>query len=464
MILRLRLMFKSANSTPSFVARPFPLSGDFRKDSSVFRFEVQTMTVKTSLLVACVLVSGCSGQNKEQTKPAAATATAATPPTFTAAALTVPAPAGSSEPQLTSSSHGTILSWVESNGPTATLRFAERKGANWSESRAVATGKDWFLSDADVPTVQRLADGTLVAAWYRSTNIQLEAYDTWLAYSKDDGRTWSAPFKPYKDRTKTQHGFASMFDQPGGGLGIVWLDAREWELNQDAPDGGAVMLRAASFDPAWKQTSDEVVNLRVCDCCQTSVAMTDAGVIVAFRDRSDKEIRDIHVTRLEAGKWTEPQPVHHDNWEIDSCPVNGPAISARGQQLAVAWFAAASGQGHAYAAFSHDAGRSWGEPIRLDENVSTGRVDVELLDDGNAVASWVEFANQQAQLKARRIASTGAKSAPIAVQGTDAGRVGGFPKMTREGDDLVFIWAESGGGEHAEHGGVQIKGAVAHLR
>src|SRR3954467_11148756 len=163
MILRLRLMFKSANSTPSFVARPFPLSGDFRKDSSVFRFEVQTMTVKTSLLVACVVVSGCSGQDKEQTKPAAATATAA-PPTFTTAALTVPAPAGSPAPQLTSSAHGTVLSWVESNGPTATLRFAERNGANWSESRTVATGKDWFLSDADVPTVQRLADGTLVAA------------------------------------------------------------------------------------------------------------------------------------------------------------------------------------------------------------------------------------------------------------------------------------------------------------
>jgi hypothetical protein len=226
------------------------------------------------------------------------------------------------------------------------------------------------------------------------------------------------------------------------------------------------MLRSASFDSSWKQTSDQLANLRVCDCCQTSAATTPDGVVVAFRDRSDKEIRDIHVTRLDHGMWTDPQPVHQDNWEIDSCPVNGPAISARGRTLATAWFTAASGQGHAYVAVSQDAGRSWGDPIRLDEQVSTGRVDVEMLDDGGAVATWVEFANQRAQLRARRLSATGSTSAPIAIQGADGGRVGGFPRLVRQGDDLLFVWSESPvGDEHAEHGGaVQIKGAIASLR
>ena len=424
------------------------------------------MTVRTTFLIACLLASGCGSGQRTEPAGSGTTAPAAAPAALTMTPLPIPVPGGSSEPQLTSSSRGTILSWVESSGPAATLKFAERSGTTWSEPRTVATGKDWFLSDADVPVVQRLADGTLVAAWYQSTNVQLEAYDTWLAYSKDEGRTWSAPFKPYKDKTKTQHGFVSMFDQPGGGLGLVWLDAREWELNQDAPDGGSVMMRSASFDPSWKQTSDQVVNLRVCDCCQTSVANTPDGVVVAFRDRTDKEIRDIHVTRLENGKWTDPQPVHQDNWEIDSCPVNGPAISARGRTMATAWFTAASGQGHSYVSLSPDAGRSWGEAVRLDEQVSTGRVDVEMLDDGGAVATWVEFANQQAQLLARRISATGSASAPIAIQGADGGRVGGFPRMVRQGNDLLFVWAESAaGGEHAEHGApVQIKGAIASLR
>jgi hypothetical protein len=420
------------------------------------------MRIMVSALATGLFLVGCSGQTQQEQQAAQRPSPAA--PSLTVTELAVPAPPGGSQPQLTSSSRGSILSWVETNGSMATLRFAERSGTAWSQPRTIASGADWFISDADAPVVQRLADGTLIAAWYRSTNVQLEAYDTWLAYSKDEGRTWSKPFKPYKDKTTTQHGFVSMFDQPGGGLGLVWLDAREWELNQDAPDGGSVMLRSASFDPSWKQTSDQVVNLRVCDCCQTSVAATPDGVVTAFRDRSDKEIRDIHVTRLENGKWTDAQPVHRDNWEIDSCPVNGPAISARGRALAVAWFTAVSGQGHSYAAFSPDAGRTWGEPIRLDEQTSTGRVDIELLDEQTAVVSWVEFANQQAQFKARRISTSGQPSAPVAVQGTAGGRVGGFPRMTRQGDELLFVWAD-GGGEHAEHGGsVQIKGAVARLR
>ena len=421
------------------------------------------MKVIRMVLAVAVLAAGCGGQPRE--KPAGQSSVPASAPGFAVTPLSVPAPSGASQPQLTSSPRGAILSWVEQNGATAALRFAQRAGTEWSAARTVASGSDWFLSDADVPTVQRLADGTLVAAWYRSTNVQQEAYDAWLAYSTDDGKAWSRPFKPYQDRTKTQHGFVSMFDQPGGGLGLVWLDAREWELNQDAPDGGAVMLRSASFDASWKQTSDQLANLRVCDCCQTSVATTPDGVVAAFRDRTDKEIRDIHVTRLDNGRWTDAQPVHHDNWEIDSCPVNGPAISASGRSLAIAWFTAASGQAHSYAAFSPDAGRTWGEPIRLDEQASTGRVDIEILDDGTAVASWVEFANQQGQFKARRISASGPAAAPVAVQGTAGGHVAGFPRMTRQGDELLFVWGESAAGEHAEHGGsVQTKGAVARLR
>ena len=59
------------------------------------------------------------------------------------------------------------------------------------------------------------------------------------------------------------------------------------------------MLRYATFDRNWKQTADAPLNLRVCDCCQTAVAGTTDGIVTAFRDRSDKEIRDIAVSRFE---------------------------------------------------------------------------------------------------------------------------------------------------------------------
>jgi len=70
-----------------------------------------------------------------------------------------------------------------------------------------------------------------------------------------------------------------------------------------------------------------------------------------------------------------------------ACPINGPALSAKGRNVAIAWYTVKDDQGHAYVAFSRDAGRSFSEPIRLDDKASLGRVDVELLRDRSALAS-----------------------------------------------------------------------------
>ena len=409
------------------------------------------------------LTAACGrGPSPETRKETAATpATPAWTPSVQP--LTLPAGPHTSEPHISPSPKGLVLSWLEQDGHPAVLKFAERTAGAWSDVRTVASGHDWFVSWADVPSVMRLTNGTLVANWFRNTNVEQEGYDLWMSHSEDDGKTWAKPFTPHHDGTKTQHGFVSFFEMPDRSLGMVWLDAREYELNKADPEGGSVMLRYAAFDPSWKQTADAMVNARVCECCQTSAALTPDGVVVAFRDRTGNEIRDIHVTRLENGKWTDPTPVHADNWEIDSCPVNGPAISAHGRQMATAWFTAAgSKQGQAFAAFSNDAGRTWGTPIRLDDGRSLGHVAIEMLDDGSAVASWVEFAEQRARLRMRRIDPAGAKSAPVEIAGASGGRISGYPRMARQGDELLFAWTESSGGEENDPA-QQVKGAVARL-
>ena len=65
--------------------------------------------------------------------------------------------------------------------------------------------------------------------------------------------------------------------------------------------------------------------------------MTADGPLVVFRDRSPRDIRDIHASLFTGGAWTQPRPVHVDNWRIEACPVNGPAVSASGKHAATAW-------------------------------------------------------------------------------------------------------------------------------
>ena len=122
--------------------------------------------------------------------------------------------------------------------------------------------------------------------------------------------------------------------------------------------GGAHDASLRDHGARWRAGADEaVLDTRVCDCCQTSAAMTAEGPVVVYRDRSEGELRDISIARLRNGEWSEPRTVFRDGWEISGCPVNGPVDRRRsGRRLAVAWFTAANDMSRVKLAFSDDAG------------------------------------------------------------------------------------------------------------
>jgi hypothetical protein len=372
-------------------------------------------------------------------------------------AIPTPALPNSAQPQLSVSQRGVLLSWIERSGDLATLRFAERIASGWSEPRTIASGRDWFVNWADVPSALRLPSGVIVAHWLQKSGPDTYAYDVRLSYSKDDGKTWSPSFLPHKDGTRTEHGFASLFPI-GDGLGVVWLDGRAMKPGHDGDHGsGAMSVRFARFDRNWKQLEETAIDERVCECCPTTAAVTSDGVITAYRNRSDDEIRDNYVARLVGGKWLEPRAVHADGWKLAACPVNGPSLAAAGRQVAMSWFTVKQDQGQAYLAFSSDAGATFGPPIRVDDGGTLGRVDLELLADGAALATWIEFADQRAQFRARRIDRTGARSPAVTIAGLAGNRASGYPRAAISGTEIVFAWTESA------NGALQVKTAAAAL-
>jgi hypothetical protein len=224
-------------------------------------------------------------------------------------------------------------------------------------------------------------------------------------------------------------------------------------------------LRFGLLDRAGKLTQETVVDSRVCDCCPTAAAMTADGPIVAFRDRAAGEIRDISVSRLVNGKWTEPASVHKDNWNITGCPVNGPALAARDRNVAVAWFNGADKQNRAFVAISKDAGKTFGAPIRLDDNGTIGRVDLVMMDDGSVVGSWIENqAGRPAEFRLRKISATGDRSAAVTVSPIAADRAAGFPRLARHGTELVMAWTENTPAAGGSAASARIRTAVASLK
>jgi hypothetical protein len=360
-----------------------------------------------------------------------------------------PAGAGSGQPNLTVSSSGQVyLSWIERLGEGKfsfrfSVREADKESDGWSSPRVIAEGSNWFVNWADFPSMVALPDGSLAAHWLVKSGPGTFDYDVTISRSFDGGKTWGKPFVAHRDGIKTEHGFVSLFAAKDGQLAAVWLDGREMTTGGKDDHGhghGNMTLRYVKIKRDATLTDEAVLDARVCECCQTSAAMTADGPVVVYRDRSDEELRDISIVRLSAGKWTGARPVHRDGWKLDGCPVNGPSVSASRKRVAVAWFTAVNDKSRVKLAFSVDAGESFGEPIIVDDGNPVGRVDTLMLDDGSALVCWLEKMEGGGAVRLRRVKPDGKTDPAVTVAPSGTARSNGFPQMARTGNTLVFAW------------------------
>src|SRR5262249_6816638 len=155
-------------------------------------------------------------------------------------------------------------------------------------------------------------NGTLATQWLGNNKPGTEAYDINIALSHDGGATWSKPIVPHRDQMKRSHGVVTLVPDPNGLLHVVWLDGRQ--TDEEGEGEMALMHTTISADGAL--SPEALLDNRVCECCHTAAAVAPDGLIVAYRDRSDKEIRDISLVRYVNGVWSQPEPLSSEGWEI----------------------------------------------------------------------------------------------------------------------------------------------------
>jgi hypothetical protein len=359
-----------------------------------------------------------------------------------------PASPGSAEPNLAAGSDGRVyMSWLEPADSGHALKFATLLGTQWSTPSTIRAGRDFFANWADFPSIRVLDGGQLAAHWLQRTGRSTYAYGVRISLSSDGGKTWSTPLTPHRDSSQTEHGFVALWREKGK-LGAVWLDGRKFS-KEGHHTSNEMMLVSTTIAPDGSLGPEVQLDERTCDCCQNSAAMTTAGPIVAYRDRSADEIRDIYVARRVSGKWMPGVAVHADGWKIAACPVNGPSVAATGQRVALAWFTAANDNPRVKVAFSDNSGGKFGAPVRVDTGNPTGRVDVVLLSNGDALVTWIErMGGEAAEVRARRVYRNGRAGESVTIAASSAARASGFPRLAVSGTDLVFAWTVAGRPSH----------------
>jgi len=253
---------------------------------------------------------------------------------------------------------------------------------------------------------------------------------------------------PHDDGAEAEHGFVSLLPWPQHRLLAVWLDGRKMAGEGHA---GEMTLRGAVLDSSGAVKQRARLDARTCECCPTAAVRTDREALVAYRDRSENEIRNIQLVRFDGQSWSEPTLLHDDGWQIEGCPVNGPALTASGARVTAAWYTASSGTPRVKAAFSDDGGRQFGEPVVVAEVTPKGRVDVVPLAEGRAAVSWLDQTNEGAALRVQALSANGSSGAPVTMATLGAASRGvGMPHLERQGTSLYATWTEP------DDGGVKV--------
>ena len=145
---------------------------------------------------------------------------------------------------------------IDGAGP-ASIRFAKSTdgGQTWTAPQDVAANlpgpasfrlknsdPHWYEKEiggifaSSYPTAAVSADGTIFVAWTDLTNGSCiddgstwrpcTNPDVWLAFSKNGGRTWSAPIKVSDETNATDQFFPWLAVHPNGLVSLSWVDKR----------------------------------------------------------------------------------------------------------------------------------------------------------------------------------------------------------------------------------------------
>lgn len=349
-----------------------------------------------------------------------------------------------------------LVSYVKvENDSTDQLIMHRYSNDTISDPVLVATGSNWFVNWADIPSVVSMdkLGSKVMAHWLQMSAEGTYDYDVVCAISTDGIRTFDEPFVLHDDGIAAEHGFATMISDENGAF-VTWLDGRNTRTpitdvasdqsvdhEEDGHGHGGTLpmtLRASWIDTKGEKINDLEIDSSVCDCCQTDAVMTDSGPVVLYRDRSEDEIRDISIAKFANGKWAS-QKVHNDNWRIAGCPVNGPAVAYENGLLAVAWYTEMNGAPKVYLSTSINDGDTFGEPILIDGDKPFGRVDLSITEEKQIIVTWVCANEEKSFIKASIIKDGLVVTNALTLTETSSSRSSGFPIIELVDKHLVMV-------------------------
>ncbi len=281
------------------------------------------------------------------------------------------------------------------------IRRSQGPGLGWSEPVPLTPPGEAVEADRDSrPMVAAGTAGEIYVTWTRTLG-KPDTGEIRFSRSLDHGRTFSAPVTVHRDREVIAHRFNAIAVSRLGQVFVAWIDRRDAararaEGRPQYP--GAALYYAVSDDRGASFRGDFKVADHACECCRVALLPQEGGSIYAlWRYVFDTNVRDHALAYLRPdGKASPPQRATFDDWRVDACPDEGPALAADASgTLHAVWFAQSSaGAGAFY-------GRLLDGRVDGQRRIGGGRAehpDIEAYGD-RVVVAWKEFDGNATNLR-----------------------------------------------------------------
>jgi hypothetical protein len=287
------------------------------------------------------------------------------------------------------------------------------------------------------------------------------------ALSTDGGRSFAPAHTITPPGATGARGWESAAIADDGTLHAAWLDGRPTASDRggaapESADGQASAPPQTAAAPAshahhhsapmkqniyhamWKPGEAPVeieVAEDVCFCCKTAIVTRDQDVYVAWRHLFPGGVRDIAIARSADGgrSFSAPTRVSEDNWKIDACPDDGPAMAIdAGGAIRIVWPTlvqdAAPARMGIFQAVSRDGGKTFSPRERMDAG-DAAPAHPRLTDAGQGAAVvWDELASGQ-----RRVMLRAPGIPPAAVS---SGRAASYPAVAATTTGFVVAFTD----------------------
>jgi hypothetical protein len=303
-------------------------------------------------------------------------------------------------------------------------------------------------------------------------------HGTRLLQSRSDngGRSFAhATIVPGTDAPGNR-GWEAITVESNGRVDAVWLDHREMahESAAAAPQpkapaaasaqhhDGLAMAQKSSLYVASLDGSlaPHAVTAGVCYCCKTAVVSgSDGAMYAAWRHVYPGSFRDIAftVSRDHGQGFAEPVRVSQDQWMLDGCPDDGPAMAVdASNRVHVVWptlvagTAGAEGTLALFYATSPDA-QHFTPRVRLPTENVAHHPQITLTEKGQPVVAWDESTKAGRRVVFARLSSASGDDMRFAREPGGAAPEGIYPVLASVSDGVIAAWTRGAAEQSVIH-------------